>query len=79
MDWKISLDRWLTTPPDDEFTDYCEYVVDAFSEEFYDKNEDWIIDSEQSDKWLSNLYRKSIDPKEASKIIERAFIRYIDK
>lgn len=80
MDWKKSLDLYLTQEPDwyFEYNNFYEHVVDSFSDEFYNENENWIVDSEQMDKWVSKLYDKSIfSPKECSIIIERAFKLYI--
>ena len=43
MDWKISLDRYLTTEPHYEFDSYCEDVfAEQFSSEFYNENDEWI-------------------------------------
>lgn len=70
--WKQSLDRYLTSgPPDDGFDSWAEEVIELLPNEFFDKNEDWIMDSEQCNDWLCNLHHKS--PEEAAKIIERAF------
>ena len=77
MNWKQSLDRYLTTPPDDGFTDYCEAVTEAFTDTFFDTNESWILDdTEQIDKWLDKLCFSGVEPEKASKIIERAFKFY---
>jgi len=77
MNFKTALDRYLTSEPDNGFTDYCEAVTEAFTDEFFDKNETWIIDeTEQIDKWLDKLFYKEIEPKQAAKIIERAFNFY---
>ena len=77
MNWKQSLDRYLTTPPDDGFTDYCERVTEAFSDDFFNTNERWILDeTEQIDKWFNKLFSKGIEPIISSKIIERAFKIY---
>ena len=75
MDWKPSLDKWLTTPPDDGFDDFYESVINGFTDEFYEKNESWTnIYEGQCEKWIYNLYYKySFSPKEASLIIERAY------
>lgn len=77
MSWKQSLDRYLITPPDDGFTDYCEAVVEWFTDTFFDANESWILDeTEQIDKWLNKLFFNCVDPEKAAKIIERAFKFY---
>lgn len=77
MNWKQSLDRYLTTPPDDGFTDYYEAVTEAFTDTFFDANESWILDeTEQIDKWLDKLCFSGVEPEKAAKIIERAFKFY---
>ena len=74
MDWKIGLDRYLTQEPDGDYDNWCEMVLESFSDEFYTKNEDWIMDSPQCNTWLNKLYGK--EPEDATKIIERAFNYY---
>jgi len=77
--WKIGLDRYLTSgPPDDGFNDFCDLTVEEFSQKFYDENENWIIEeTEQIDNWLNKLFSKGYSPKQTAQIIERAF--YIHK
>jgi hypothetical protein len=79
MSWKISLDKYLTTPPDDGFDNWCDYIVEnEISEDFYIENEDWIINgSGQCNKWLNKLFDQRKTPTESAKIIERAFKIYI--
>lgn len=80
MDWKIGLDRYLTTPPDDGFDNWCEDVCDRITNIFYDENEKWINDgSGQCNKWLNELFRRGKDATEAAKMIERAFRFYCRK
>ena len=74
MSWKIGLDKYLTQEPDDSYGVWCELVVEAFSKEFYNKNEDWIMNSNQCYTWLNKLYGKK--PKDTAKIIERAYNYY---
>jgi len=70
--WKISLDKYLTSCPDDSFGEYVERVCDSFTDDFYDLNEDWIMDYNGTcTKWIYKLLHK--DPKEAAQIIQRAF------
>lgn len=77
MNWKQSLDRYLTTPPDDGFTYYCEAVIEAFTDTFFDANESWILDeAEQLEKWLDKLFFSDVEPVKAAKIVERAFKFY---
>jgi len=76
MSWKVSLDRYLTEPPDDGFDNWSEKVINSFSEDFYNKNEDWIMDNtnkNQCNIWFNELFRRGIAPQETVLIIERAF------
>ena len=78
MDWKDSLDRYLTTEPNDNFEDWCEEVVNNFSDAFYTQNEAWIEESSgKCNKWLNSLYNRDKDASESSLIIQRAFNNYI--
>lgn len=72
MDWKQSLDRYLTSPPDDGFTDYFELVIEALTQEFFDDNEDWVLDSKEFENWVSKCYYSERDPETSAKIIQRA-------
>ncbi len=79
MNWKISLDRYLTTPPDDGFDNWAEDLIGKhMSEEFYNKNEDWIDAYDgQCNKWMQKLfYKKGYDTDVSAVIIERAFKLY---
>ncbi|MFW6008723.1 MAG: hypothetical protein ACOCP8_05585, partial [archaeon] len=62
---KIGLDNYLTNEYyDDGFNYWCELVIDSFSDEFFNNNEEWIMDSNLCETWLSKLFHKS--PEEAS-------------
>ncbi len=84
------LDKYLTTEPEDNFTPWCEEVTDNFTQEFFDKNEDWIKDgSGLCSKWMNKLFDRAqseywddniespMTPKMAAKIIEGAFNIYL--
>jgi len=79
MDWKIGLDKYLTSPPNDGFGDFSEEVVgNCITDEFYNKNEDWINEYDGvCNKWLNKLFDKGISHKYSAIIIERAFNIYI--
>lgn len=83
MDWKKGLDRYLTASPyedDDDFDDFCCEVIENFSDDFYLKNEKWIIDdTAQIDRWFNKLYYKNhpLSYKECAEIIERANSLYV--
>jgi len=74
MNWKQSLDRYLTTPPDDGFDGWAEDALNSLSNDFYALNEDWIDEyNGQCNRWLNKLFDKGIEPIRAAAIIERAF------
>jgi len=80
MDWKDSLDKYLTTEPQDNFEDWCEDVVNSFSDAFYNENEHWIEESNmQCNKWFNKLYDKDRNSNESAVIIQRAFDMYVKK
>jgi len=71
----VSLDRWLTTHPDEDYDNWCDEAIEAFSDDFFNRNEDWIMDEEGlCSEWLNKLH--STNPNLAAKIIERAYRRY---
>lgn len=79
MDWKISLDRYLTTEPEDGFDEWVDEVFDSFSDPFYENHEEWLMEQEGiCNEWLNKLYfKKDRSPEDSSKIIERAFYLYV--
>lgn len=77
MNWKQSLDRYLTTAPESEFDNYCENVVNNMSDDFYECNEKWIGDLDGAcANWLNKLSHKENDCIKSAAIIERAFKLY---
>jgi len=54
MNWKQSLDKYLTTPPEDD--PFYEDVVEAYTDSFYNKHEDTFIGSEKETE-LINKFR----------------------
>ena len=78
MDWRISLDKYLTQEPQDYYDEWCLVVVEGFSEEFFNKYEDEILNKTTIiDKWLNSLYDKGCSCYNASAIIERAVKLYV--
>jgi hypothetical protein len=76
MNWKMSLDKYLTTPPEDNFDNWADSVTSEFTDEFFDENENWIFQSKLCSKWLIKLFDKCYSPKETAEIIHRAKILY---
>ncbi len=71
----ISLDKYLTQEPDSSFDMWAEAVDNSYSDEFWEKNKDWIMEySGLNNEWLNKLY--CYEPKVAAGIIERAFRFY---
>ena len=78
MNWKQSLDRYLTTPPDDCFDNWAESTIESLSEDFYKANEEWVDKSEEFNFWLNELfYDFDLEPKKAAKLIETLNGRYL--
>jgi len=69
------FDQWLTTNPFDESDAWYDNLIEAFSSEFYEANEEWI-DSFRGlfSEWAKKLRYRS--PREAASIIERAHKLY---
>ena len=73
-----SLDKYLTTPPDDGFDNWCEDTCNSITDMFFWENETWINEySGQCNKWLNELFKRSKSTIEAAQIIERAFKLFI--
>jgi len=79
MNWKAGLDRYITLgPPDDGFDSWCEQTTEMFSNEFFENNEDWILESELCNGWFNRLFNSFFNksPQKAANIIERAHSLY---
>ena len=67
------LDKYLTTPPDDTFTEYCEEICERFNDAFFEANEYWIMNNDSlCSTWMESLHNKETVPSKAARIIERA-------
>lgn len=74
------LDRYLTTPPEDGYSEYFERLYEHLTEEQYNEmNEALFIESETEEKWVDSLMYKEIDPRKSAEIIYRAFKRFKDR
>lgn len=77
MNWKQSLDKYLTTPPDNGFDDWVDDIIgNKISDKFYEEAIDCWLVGKVCNKWLNDLFHKGIEPEVAAKIIERAFYLY---
>ena len=75
--FQIALDKYLTTPPNDDYSDYCEAVCERVGDEFFDRNETWLMDDESvANTWMWKLFIKEIKPSVAAMIVERAHKLY---
>lgn len=80
MNWKKNLDKYLSSPPDDDGFDgwYDEVVEKHLTDDFFNKYEDFILESSgYFNKWMNKLFfEKGKSPEEAAKIIERITKKY---
>lgn len=74
MNWKTSLDRYLTTPPDDGSEEYCFTVWDKYTNDITDDK--WEENTELFEKWTDKCFDKGLSPEQAGKLIERAYSIY---
>lgn len=72
MNWEKSLDNMLARGPfSDGFENWADDVIESLDNEFFEQNEDWVLDTEGTfNTWLNKLHHKS--PQEAARIIQRA-------
>ena len=87
---KRSLDRWLTTDPDESRHAFLDNVVDKYSDQFCHIIND-LYDFEDCDiehRWIDRLYWKNVEGIynsmtddqmyiHCARVIERAFMRYL--
>ena len=70
MNWKTSLDRYLTTEPYDPFQEWAERVADSLPDWFYKANEDWVDEySGTYNKWVNYLFEGCYSVEEAVNLI----------
>ena len=81
MEWKQSLDKYLTTEPDDGFSDWVEELIDKhITEYFYKENEEWLDEPNGlCNIWLNKLFNKGFEPIKAAEILERAYNLHFKK
>ena len=79
MSWKVGLDKYLTTSPDDGFDDWCDDVLgNKLTDTFYNENEKWVDEYDgKCNTWLNELFKRGKNTTEAARIIERAFLIYV--
>lgn len=79
MGFSESLDKYLTTPPEDDFNNWYEDLLgNKLSDIFYNSNENWIEESNGTcEKWINKLFNRDKSTTEAALIIERAYKLYI--
>lgn len=65
MNWKQSLDRYLTNPQDDGFDSWAESVINAIHDDIYTDNEAWF-ESKECNEYLNVLFDKQLDIQEAA-------------
>ena len=70
MNWKTSLDRWLTTDPNESADSWFESLIDSFTDSFYDQYETWL-DTEDFQNLANRLLDKEKGYQQSAIIIER--------
>ena len=74
------LDRYLTTPPEDSFTNFCEMIYTSYTKKEYDEmDEANFIESETEEDWINKLLYKDYPIRKSAEILYRAFKRYKNK
>jgi hypothetical protein len=73
------LDKWLTTEPEDRYSDYSEWVLGNGISDWFYNNYESFCESDECDKLVERLFDKGTEPLLAGKIIERYFNLYINK
>lgn len=75
--FKISLDRYLT-PYEDGFDGFCDLVTERLSDDFFELNEDWVMEWDGIfNKWVNKcFYKKSFDVNKTARLIERGHALY---
>lgn len=67
MNFKQELDRYLTSAPDDSFTNYVESVIDLVPDEIYNLNEDWFTNGQEvCNEWLNKFFAWDLPVKDAA-------------
>ena len=84
MNWKNSLDKYLTSEPYDNFDVWAEAIQESFTDQFYNNNEEWVLEYDgQCNKWMNKMFYKNqwsdVQPIDVARIIERAHSIYINK
>ena len=77
--YQISYDKYLTSEPFSRLDNYIENIIEYFSEDFYNANEDWF-ESDIFIKWCDKFAHpemtrhssKELSLNEEARIIERA-------
>lgn len=78
-DWKIGLDKWLTSSPDDKFGNYIESVIEKIDDKIYNRFEDLFDYSSLVDMVIDNLSNKEKTVQQSVKIIERGVFLLLKK
>ena len=71
MNWKQSLDNYLTNPPDDGFTDWAENTIELIHDDVFNHHEGWILDSSECNEYLNDMFNKGWSPLKASEVLTR--------
>lgn len=72
--WKTGLDKYLTTEPEDNFTPYCEQVLEHIPDATFNANETLLTScTGYANTVLNKLYDKGYEPQRAAAIMNRLY------
>ena len=73
-DFQKSLDRYLTSEPEDHYSIWYEKIFEFMTQEFYDKHEKEIeTDLSPMDKMIHSFYNDDLSPKQAAEKLESIY------
>jgi len=77
FNFKQRLDQYLTTPPENSFTNFCELLYECYTDKQYNEMEEvHFIESRREEDWINKLLYKDYSPNKSVEILYRAFKLY---
>jgi hypothetical protein len=70
------FDQWLTTNPFDQDDSFFEATIEAYSDKFYQEQEDKFVNSDKETDIINKCISKDYTPKQSALIIERLHSLY---
>lgn len=70
---KRALDRYITSTPDDSFTNYFERAIELVKDEDFNRNQDWFTESDDCEYWMDRFFIWGLSELQAAEHITRIF------